>query len=95
MSSQAEPSTETANHASIIVASDYRKAVCAELLESPATPTTLAEAVDIEVAHTSRALQELKEKDLVTLMVDEARNKGRIYKLTESGRKAAEFATEL
>lgn len=55
------------------------------LAEQPNTPSKMAERTGIEIAHISRTLTQLREKDLVELMVEEERKKGRLYKLSEKG----------
>ena len=38
------------------------------------------------IAHVSRALQRLRERELVDLLVSDDRKKGRVYGLTDRGR---------
>lgn len=74
-----------------ITASKYRRAAVAGLVESRAsTPSALADSSDCDIAHISRALGELRERDLVELLVDEDTKKGRLYGLTDAGREIAE-----
>jgi DNA-binding MarR family transcriptional regulator len=74
-----------------VAASDYRCAVVAALdADGPATPTTLADRTDLELTHVSRTLTELRDRDVVELLVPEERTKGRIYGLTDSGETIAE-----
>ncbi|MCD2204524.1 helix-turn-helix domain-containing protein [Halobacterium sp. KA-6] len=69
-----------------VVASDYRRAVVDALDDAgPATPTTLGERTNLAITHVSRTLTELRERDVVELLVPEDRKKGRIYGLTEDG----------
>ncbi|WP_058997711.1 winged helix DNA-binding protein [Haloarcula sp. CBA1127] len=68
-----------------IVSSDNRIAVMETLRDSPSTPSTIAKATDRDIAHISRAIQELREKGHVELKVSESVRKGRIYGLTEQG----------
>ena len=68
-----------------VVSSKYRVLVLQRLIESPAPPSTIAEDMNSPVSHVSRALQELRSRDLVDLLVPESRKKGRIYGVTEKG----------
>jgi len=95
MSSQAEPSTETVERASFIVASKYRQEVCKVLKGTAGTPSSIAKETDARISHVSRALREMVDEDIVRLMVDEERRKGRIYELTDTGAKATTFAEGL
>lgn len=81
--------------AGFVVASDYRRIVLESLVESPATPSTIAERTPVSIQHVSRALQELREEDCAELLVPEERRKGRIYGLTDRGREAADKVAEL
>lgn len=69
-----------------VVSSKYRVLVLQRLDESAAPPSTIAGDTDCTVSHISRALQELRERGLVDLLVPEERKKGRIYGITEEGR---------
>jgi len=92
MSSVTDPAEATVDAASYIISSKYREQVVQQLLDGPSTPTKIAEAQDMEVSHASRALQELRDEDVTSLMVSDERRKGRIYGLTDAGEKAASFA---
>jgi DNA-binding transcriptional ArsR family regulator len=70
---------------SYVISSRYRIATLRRLAEGPATPSLIAEETDMSIAHVSRALQELRESDLVTLLVSEDRRKGRVYGITDAG----------
>lgn len=71
---------------SFVISSQYRIAVLRQLSQGPATPSRIANQCDCGIAHISRALQELRERDLVELLVSEERRKGRVYGVTEAGR---------
>ncbi len=71
---------------SFVISSQYRVMVLRRLATGPATPSQIASDVDVGIAHVSRALQRLREKELVDLLVSEDRKKGRVYGLTERGR---------
>lgn len=71
---------------SYVISSTYRVDVLERLADSPATPSKIAEDTDCPIAHVSRALQGLRERDLVDLLVSEDRQKGRVYGITDPGR---------
>lgn len=68
-----------------VISSNYRTEVLGCLASGPATPSRIAEETNISIAHVSRALQELRERSVVELLVPEDRRKGRIYGITEKG----------
>lgn len=68
-----------------VISSDYRVAVLKRLAEGPATPSQIATDADVGIAHISRALRGLRERNLVELLVPEDRKKGRVYGITEAG----------
>jgi len=70
---------------SYVISSRYRIATLRRLSDGPATPSLIADETDLSIAHVSRALQELREADLVTLLVSENRRKGRVYGITDEG----------
>lgn len=71
---------------SYVISSSYRVETLQCLAASPATPSGVAEDTGCPIAHISRALQGLRERDLVELLVSEERQKGRVYGITEHGR---------
>ena len=70
---------------SYVISSRYRIATLRRLSDGPATPSLIADETDLSIAHVSRALQELRDADLVTLLVSENRRKGRVYGITDAG----------
>ncbi|UIP01329.1 winged helix-turn-helix domain-containing protein (plasmid) [Halobaculum sp. CBA1158] len=68
-----------------VISSDHRVAVLGRLAEGPATPTRVADDVELSVSHVSRAIGSLREKELVELLVPEDRRKGRVYGITSKG----------
>jgi DNA-binding HxlR family transcriptional regulator len=68
-----------------VISSQYRVAVLRRLSSTPSTPSQIAKEADCSIAHISRALHELREKELVELLVSEERRKGRVYGITETG----------
>jgi DNA-binding MarR family transcriptional regulator len=76
---------DTWDEISFVISSTYRVATLERLSTGPATPSQIAKDVDIGIAHVSRALQELRERALVELLVSDDRKKGRVYGITEQG----------
>ncbi|MFC7045401.1 ArsR family transcriptional regulator [Halobacteriaceae archaeon GCM10025711] len=70
---------------SFVIRSRYRVAVLERLAEGPATPSGIADDVDISISHVSRALSGLRARDMVELLVSEDQKKGRVYGITEQG----------
>lgn len=68
-----------------VISSRYRVVVLEQLAAGPATPSKMAAESDHSIAHISRALGELQDHSLVTLLVSEDRQKGRVYGITEKG----------
>lgn len=68
---------------SYIIASKTRKAICLRL-DTPRTPTFLANDLKINLANISRALAELEGKGIVVCLTPKQRV-GRIYSLTKKG----------
>ena len=75
---------------SYVISSQYRVATLKRLQTGPATPSLITTDTDLSIAHVSRALQELQEEGLVTLLVSENRRKGRVYGTTEQGQSVIE-----
>jgi len=75
---------------SYVISSRYRVEALDRLQTGPATPSLIADNTGLPIAHVSRALQELKEESLVTLLVSEDRRKGRVYGATEQGESVIE-----
>lgn len=75
--------------AGYIASSRYRRAVCEHLLDNGAAlPSDIADETDLAQPHVSRALSELRTEDIVSLLVPESQQKGRLYGLTTRGRTA-------
>lgn len=68
-----------------VISSQYRVEVLKYLVTGPATPSKIASEVGISITHVSRAIQNLRERSLVDLLVPEERRKGRVYGATEKG----------
>lgn len=81
--------SETWDGAGYIASSQYRLAVCELLSEDgPDLPSRIADELDLAQPHVSRALSELRDRDIVELLVPESQQKGRLYGLTADGRTA-------
>jgi DNA-binding MarR family transcriptional regulator len=73
--------------AGYVESSQYRRAVVEQLRErDTAVPSTIAEATGYALPHVSRALSELRNREVVELLVSEDRHRGRVYALTDRGR---------
>jgi len=68
-----------------VLGSKYRLSVLEQLYDGPSTPSSIATDTGINLSHVSRALQQLREKELVELPVPESRRKGRVYGITDRG----------
>lgn len=63
--------------------------------QGPQMPSTLADATDIDIASISHSIGQLRDRDVVKLLVPEDTKKGRIYGLTEHGERLANHVTEV
>ena len=82
--------TEDWDDISFVISSRYRIVALRRLSVGPATPSQIAQDADVGIAHVSRALQGLRERSLVDLLVSDDRKKGRVYGLTERGQEVWE-----
>ena len=81
--------TKTWDAAGYVASSRYRLSVCEYLqTHGPGLPSEISTDTDLAQPHVSRALSELRERDIVELLVPESQQKGRLYDLTETGRVA-------
>jgi DNA-binding MarR family transcriptional regulator len=79
--------TDTWDAAGFVASSRYRLAVCEYLSDhGPGLPSGIASETDLAQPHVSRALSELRDRDVVELLVPESQQKGRLYDLTRGGR---------
>jgi len=97
MAANDQPSEEIMDSVAAIVSSQYREYAVAALQDGPKTPTKVVEFHndEVDMAHISRALGDLRDMGVVDLLVPEERKKGRIYGLTNDGETAAEYAAEM
>lgn len=70
---------------SFVIRSQYRKAAVRVLYRDDLIPTAVADETPYSIKDISRAIQELRDEDVVELLVAEDTKKGRIYGLTELG----------
>ncbi|WP_135822793.1 ArsR family transcriptional regulator [Halostella litorea] len=77
--------TEVWDEIGFVISSRYRVAVLKRLAEGPATPSQIATDSELSIAHISRSLRRLRDRDLVELLVSEDRKKGRVYGITDRG----------
>jgi len=75
---------------SFVISSRYRVETLQHLSTGPATPSQIASEASVGIAHVSRALQGLRERSLVDLLVSDDRKKGRVYGMTDEGREVWE-----
>ncbi|QIB74135.1 transcriptional regulator [Halogeometricum borinquense] len=75
--------------AGYIASSRYRVSVCKYLdREGPELPSRIASKLGFAQPHVSRALSELRDRNVVELLVPESQQKGRLYGLTREGKQA-------
>lgn len=70
---------------SFVTRSEPRLQALRVLSEGPAVPSDIATETGTDLAHVSRALQELRDRNQVELLVDEDTKKGRYYGITDQG----------
>ena len=81
--------TDKWDAAGYVASSRYRQTVCEYLDEhGPGLPSGIASETGLAQPHVSRALTELRERDVVELLVPESQQKGRLYDLTRIGETA-------
>ena len=65
-----------------VMASDYRTKILKSIGDTMKIPSAIAEEIGLRTNHVSNVLKDLKEKNLVVCLNENAR-KGRLYKNTE------------
>lgn len=73
-----------------VMASDYRTNILKCIGKEIKIPSAIAEEVGLRTNHVSNVLKDLKEKNLVVCLNEEAK-KGRLYKNTELGLQILEY----
>lgn len=85
---------QAASNAGYIKGSKHRTAVVKRLSESPAIPKEIKTDTDRPYSRVSDALDDLRERELVELLVPEDQKKGRLYALTDRGEDAWEYMVD-
>ncbi len=67
-----------------VMASDYRTKILKSIGDGIKIPSAIAEEIGLRTNHVSNVLKDLKDKNLVVCLNEDAR-KGRLYKNTEYG----------
>lgn len=67
-----------------VIASDYRKNIIKSIGNDIKIPSVIAEEIGLRTNHVSNVLNDLKSKNIVVCLNEEAR-KGRLYKNTDLG----------
>lgn len=78
---------------SFLKAGKYRIKVIQDIENKIKTPKEISKSAEIPMRETSRALGELKKRKFV-IVLDESAKKGRLYKLTEKGKKSLKIIQE-
>ncbi len=81
------------NDVSFIISSSYRTKIL-ESLNIPKTPSKLSKELVINKTHISRALSELEGKKMIKCLSPESK-KGRIYQITDYGKRVLEKVERL
>lgn len=74
---------------SYVKRSEQRKKVLAAVT-TPSMPSEVAKKTEMHTSHVSRALGQLREKDLVELM-NPSDHRGRLYRTTDRGNKVLDY----
>lgn len=82
---ETESRTDRWDTISFVISSRYRVLVLDQLAQDPEIPSRITADEHVLIEHVSRALRELREQELVTLLVPDDQEKGRLYGLTERG----------
>lgn len=78
---------------SYVEISKYREKTLKSIGNNVKIPTNIAKDSDIRTNHISKVLSELKSKEIVECINEEVR-KGRLYRLTDTGKKVLESINE-
>ena len=77
-----------------VMASKCRETIIRKLSKKNFMPSNLAKETNFRLSHISRALKELKIKNLIICLNNESR-KGKIYSLTDSGKQVLKLIETL
>ncbi|WP_298524535.1 winged helix-turn-helix domain-containing protein [uncultured Methanobrevibacter sp.] len=89
-----DPNDELLKLSSFIRISKYREKTLKSIGDEVKIPTHIAKDSGIRTNHISKVLSELKSKEMVECINEEAR-KGRLYRLTDTGREVLDFINDL
>lgn len=78
---------------SYVEISKYREKTLKSIGNNVKIPTNIAKDSDIRTNHISKVLSELKSKEIVECINEEAR-KGRLYRLTDTGKEVLKSINE-
>lgn len=78
---------------SYVKISKYREKTLKSIGNNVKIPTNIAKDSNIRTNHISKVLSELKSKEIVECITEEAR-KGRLYRLTDTGKEVLESINE-
>ena len=78
---------------SYVLISKYRERTLKSIGDNVKIPTHIAKDSGIRTNHISKVLSELKSKDIVECINEEAR-KGRLYRLTDTGKEVLDTINE-
>ena len=84
---ETESRTDRWDAVSFVISSNYRMLVFDQLATGPEIPSRITgdEHDHVLIEHVSRALRELRDQELVELLVPDEQEKHRFYGLTEQG----------
>jgi DNA-binding MarR family transcriptional regulator len=80
--------------AAFVVRSPHRTTVLQRLSEGAAIPAQIRKDTELEYSRISEAVNHLRDRDLIDLMVDEDTKRGRLYSITERGEETLDFMRE-
>lgn len=80
--------------ASHVVRSSHRTTVLQRLAEGAAIPAQIRDDTGLEYSRISEALNKLRDRDLIELIVDEDTKRGRLYSITDGGKDVLKFMRE-
>lgn len=84
------PSDELLKLTSFVQISKYREKTLRSIGDEVKIPTHIAKDSGIRTNHISKVLSELKSKEMVECINEEAR-KGRLYRLTDTGKDVLDY----
>ena len=88
-----DPSDELLKLSSFVRISKYREKTLKSIGDEVKIPTHIAKDSGIRTNHISKVLSELKSKEMVECINEEAR-KGRLYRLTDTGKDVLDVIKE-